>query len=200
MIRAEVICDIPKEIGWGFKDGVNAIIVVNEVINRLLEIRLPQRPKTAIVLGQMNSGATHGKIPLWARLGFEVQSESDQMVEDVFEQVDDICGNISHKSGVKIQLNRLSNVKAAKLTYHHPLVQHAMKVMERLNINPRFESSESELSVFLSHKIPAITLGVAHGENYHKEDEQANIESIFKGIAQVVGVLAAVDQGVCDDK
>jgi acetylornithine deacetylase/succinyl-diaminopimelate desuccinylase-like protein len=198
MIRAEVVCEIPKEIGWRYKNGVNAIIVINEVINRLLEIRLPQRPGTNIVLGRMNCGADPGKVPLYGNLGFELRSESDEMVEEVFEKVDDICGNVSHQTGVQLQLKRLNSVKAAKLTYHHPLVQNSMKVMEALDITPRFESSESELSVFLDHNIPAVTLGIAHGENYHKEEEHADIESIFGGIAQVTGVLAAIDQGVCD--
>ncbi|MCP5051235.1 MAG: M20/M25/M40 family metallo-hydrolase [bacterium] len=197
-VRVEVICDIPKEIGWHDPNGVNAIIVINEVINRLLEIPLPRRPSTDIVIGQFKSGAKYGKVPLWARLGFEVRSQSDRMVEQVLDQVDDICGNVSHTTGVQLQLNRISSVKAAKLAYHHPLVQTAKSVMETLEIQPRFESSQSELSVFLSHNIPAVTLGVAHGENYNKEDEMAEIDSIFKGIAQVVGLVAAIDQGVCD--
>jgi acetylornithine deacetylase/succinyl-diaminopimelate desuccinylase-like protein len=198
MVRVEVTVDIPKEIGWEYNNGVNAIIVMNEVINRILEIRLPQRPRTHIVVGCINSGTRCGKAPLYARLGFEVHSDSDRMVEEVFDKVDDICGNISHHTGVKIDLDRISAIKAAKLTSHHPLVQSAVRVMETLDIKPSFESSQSELSVFLSHNIPAITLGVAHGENYHKEDERADIESIFKGIAQIIGVMAAVDQGVCD--
>lgn len=198
MIRAEVLCDIPKTIGWDSRNRVNAIVVVNEIINRLLEIRLPMRPRTEIILGQMNSGLEHGKTPLTAKLGFEIHSESDAIVEGIFEDVDNICGNVSHKTGVQALLKRVSSVAAAKLTYHHPLVQSTMKVMKKLGITPRFESSESELSVFLSRQVPAITLGIAHGENYHKENEQANIESIFKGIAQIIGVLIAVDQGVCD--
>lgn len=200
MIRVEVECDIPKKIGWHSKNGVNAIVVVNEIINNLLEIRLPQRPSTEIIIGQMNSGIEHGKNPLNAKLGFEIHSDSDKMVEETFEKVDDICGNVSHKTGVKIHLKRVSSVAAAKLTYHHPLVQSAMKIMEILEISPRFESSESELSVFLSHNIPAITMGVGLGDNHHKEDEQVMIESIFKGIVQIIGVILAIDGGVCDGK
>lgn len=198
MIRAEINCEIPKEIGWHNKNGVNAIVVINEVINRLLEIRLPKRPVTDIVLGRMTGGADPGKTPLSAQLAFELRSESDEMVEEVFEQVDDICGTVSHSAGANLELKRLSGVKAAKLAYHHPLVRRAMEVMEALDITPRFESSESELSVFLNHGIPAITLGIAHGEHYHKENEQADIESIFSGITQVIGIISAIDQGECD--
>jgi acetylornithine deacetylase/succinyl-diaminopimelate desuccinylase-like protein len=198
-IRAEVGCDVPKEIGLADKNGINAIVIVNEVINRILEIRLPQRPRTNIVLGRINSGTRYGKAPLYAQLGFEVHSQSDNIVEEVIDTVDEICGSVSHQTGVKIDLARLSTVKSARLTYHHPLVQCAMRVMDTLDIEPRFEPSQSELSVFLSHKIPAITLGIAHGENYQKEEERADIDSMFKGIAQVIGMLAAIDQGVCDD-
>lgn len=200
MIRAEVTCDIPKEIGWANKNGINSILVINDVINRMLEIRLPQRPRTRIVIGHVNSGIRHGKAPLYTQMGFDVHSDSDKMAEEVFKTVDEICANVSHHTGVKVDLDRVSAVKAAKLNYHHPLVQCAAGVMDVLGLKPRFESSQSELSVFLSQGIPAITLGIAHGENYHKEDERAEIESMFKGIAQIIGVIQAIDQGDCHDK
>jgi len=200
MIRAEITCDIPKEIGWANNNGVNSILVINDVINRMLEIRLPQRPRTNIVIGHVNSGIRHGKAPLYAQMSFDVHSDTDKMTEEVFETVDEICADISHHTGVNIDLDRISTVKAAKLNFHHPLVQCTIHVMAALGITPRFESSQSELSVFLSPGIPAVTLGITHGENYHKENEQADIEAMFKGIAHIIGVMQAIDQGVCDDK
>lgn len=200
MIRSEITCDIPMEIGWADKNGVNAILVINDVINQILEIRLPQRPRTRIVIRHVNSGIRHGKAPLYAQMGFDIHCDTDQMAEEVFKTVDEICANVGHQTGVKVDLDRVSTVKATKLNYHHPLVQCAARVIDTLDLVPRFESSQSELSVFLSQGIPAITLGIAHGENYHKEDERAEIESMFKGIAQVIGVIQAIDQGDCDDK
>jgi hypothetical protein len=71
--------------------------------------------------------------------------------------------------------------------------------MKTLGIEPMSEASESELSIFLSNKIPAVTLGITHGDNYHLENATMEIEPMFKGIAQIIGVIKAIDSGVCDE-
>ena len=199
MIRAEIHCEIPKELGWRDTQGLNAMLTINEVINSILDIRLPLRPHTRIVLGKVQSGFKHGEIPLAGVLGFEIHSDSDKMVNETYEKVDAICGNIGHRNSAYILLKRISNVKAAKLTYHHPLVKAATKVMEVLDIQPVYESSESELSAFLNQSIPAITLGIVNGENYHQENAKMHIESMYKGIAQLIGVMLCIDRGVCHE-
>jgi len=72
--------------------------------------------------------------------------------------------------------------------------------MKKLEIEPISEPSEAELSIFLAKKIPAITLGITHGENYHQTNATVEIEPISKGIAQIIGVIMAIDSGVCDEK
>ena len=71
--------------------------------------------------------------------------------------------------------------------------------MKKLDLRPMSGSSESELSIFLSRKIPAVTLGITRGENYHQKNARVKIEPMFKGIAQVIGVVQAIDNGVCDE-
>lgn len=53
--------------------------------------------------------------------------------------------------------------------------------------------------VFLSKQIPAVTLGLTTGKNIHTENATMKIAPIFKGIAQVIGVLMAIDSGMCDE-
>jgi len=195
MIRAEIQCTMPRVIGLKDKGGFNAIIVINEAINEMLKIRLPQRPKTNIIFGKLNSGYKHGEAPLTATLGFEIHSDRYSMAEEVFLKIEEICGNVSHRNNAKIRLKKTSNIRASHLSYHHPIVVSAVQVMDALDIKPSFESSESELSVFLSNKIPAITIGIAKGTNYHEDNEQVNIASIFRGIAQLIGIITAIDQG-----
>jgi len=72
--------------------------------------------------------------------------------------------------------------------------------MKKLDLTPVSEPSETELSIFLARKIPAVTLGITIGEDYHQESGRINIEPMFKGIAQVIGVLKAIDSGVCDER
>jgi tripeptide aminopeptidase len=200
MIRAEIECSISEEKGLMDKLTPNAILILNEVINEILNLRLPQKPRTRIVIGKIAGGANHGKIAYDATLGFEIRSDSYKMVKSTYSDIKDIVDGIRHENEVELNLKTISNLKAARLKFNHPLVKSAAAVMEALGIKPISKSTESALSIFLSLKIPALTLGITHGENFYLENATMEIEPVFKGIAQVIGVIKAIDGGVCDEQ
>ncbi len=199
MIRCEVDCNISTSDGWLHKFKPNAILVLNEVINQILRLRLPQRPRARVIIGKMVGGLEHGVIASDAKLGFEIQSDSDRMVKAIFNDIQDIVEEISHEFEVELKLTTISNLSASRLRYNHPLVKSANAVMKRLELKPVTESCESELSIFLSRKIPAVTLGITYGENPQMENASMVIEPMYKGIAQIIGVMKAIDSGVCDE-
>ncbi|MFC1489066.1 peptidase [Thermodesulfobacteriota bacterium] len=198
MIRCEVDCSISIANGWEHKFKPNAILIVNEVINQILGLRLPQKPRSRVIIGKTSGGFKHGIIASDAKLGFEIQSKSDRMVRAIFNDIQDIVEGISHENEVELNLKTLSNIRASSLKYNNPLVKSAVKVMKKLDLEPVSGPSESELSILLSRKIPSVTLGITRGDNYHLENASVEIEPIFKGIAQIIGVLLAIDSGVCD--
>ena len=200
MIRGEIHCDISSDRGSPDEYPRNAIIVMNEVINEIMNLKTSQRPNTRIVIGKISGGANHGKIAEEAALGFEIRSDSYKMVKKIYGHIRDIVDGISHEKQVDLNLITISNLRAARLKYNHPLVKNSAAVLETLGIKPFSKSTESALSIFLSHKIPAVTLGITHGENVYKEEATMEIEPMFKGIAQVIGVLKAIDAGVCDEQ
>jgi acetylornithine deacetylase/succinyl-diaminopimelate desuccinylase-like protein len=199
MIRCEVECDISPTPGPLQKFKSNAILILNEVINQILELRLPQRPRSRVIIGKISGGFKHGTIAYKAKLGFEIQSNSDKMVKSIYNDINDIIEDISHQNEVELKLKAISNLSAASLKYNHPLVKSAGAVIESLGIKPICEPSESELSIFLAHKIPAVTLGITRGKNIHLENATMEIEPMYKGIAQIVGAIMAIDKGVCDE-
>lgn len=198
MIRCEIDCKITAD-EWGHNFKPNAILVLNEIINEIMEMRMPQRPPSRVIIGKISGGFKHGVIAHDASLGFEIQSTSDDMVQWIFNEIRDIASGYSHEYEVELTLRIISNQKATRLRYNHPLVKSAVAIMEALDIKPVGEPSESELSAFLFQKIPAVTLGITHGYKYQQEDSVIEIEPMFKGIAQVLGVLMAIDSGVCDE-
>jgi metal-dependent amidase/aminoacylase/carboxypeptidase family protein len=198
MIRGEIQCTISEEKGDPHKFRPNAILILNEVINEIMSLRLPQRPRSRIVIGKIVGGANHGKIAYEATLGFEIRSDSYKMVKSIHGNIKDIVDGISHENEVELNIKTISNLKAARLNFNHPLVKSSAAVMGALGIKPVSKSTESALSIFLSHKIPTVTLGITHGENFYTDKATMEIEPMFKGIAQVIGVLKAIDSGVCD--
>jgi tripeptide aminopeptidase len=199
MIRGEIQCRISQTKGTFYKFTPNAILILNEVINEIMNLRLSQRPRTRIVIGKISGGIDHGKIAYKASLGFEIRSDSYKMVKSIYNSIKDIVEGISHENEVDLNIKTISNLKAARLKFNHPLVKNAAAILETLGIKPISKSTESALSIFLSRKIPAVTLGITHGENYYTEKATMDIEPMFEGIAQVIGVLKAIDSGVCDE-
>ena len=200
MIRCEVDCNISANNKWEHKFKPNAILILNEVINQILKLRLPQRPRSRVIIGKISGGFKHGTIALDAKLGFEIQSNSDKMVKSILKNIKDIVEGIGHEYEVELQLKTLSNISAARIKFNHPLVKSTVDVMRKLDLTPISEPSESELSIFLSRKIPAVTLGITRGENHQHIKAVAEIEPMFKGIAQIIGVIMAIDSGVCDEE
>ena len=200
MIRGEIECRIPTTKGLIHKFKPNAILIINEVINQVLKIRIPQRPRTRIVIGTIQGGVDYGNIAYDAKVGFEIRSDSDEMVKGLYTEIQDVVTGLGHENEVALGLKTISNLNAARLNFNHPLVKATARVMKTLGLSPVSEPSESSLSIFLAHGIPAVTLGITHGYNYFMENATMEIEPMFTGIAQVIGTLEVIDSGACDDE
>ncbi len=200
MIRGEIECNIPHTRGLIHKFRPNALLILNDVINQLLKIPIPQRPRTRIVIGTLHGGIDYGNIAYDATLGFEIRSDCDEMVRSLYGKFQDVVSGLAHENEVSLRLKTISNLNAARLTFHHPLVKETVAVMKALGLTPVSEPSESSLAIFLSKKIPSVTLGLTHGYNYYQENATMEIAPMFTGIAQIIGVLQAMDNGVCDEQ
>ena len=97
MIRGEIQCSISEEKGTFYKFTPNAILILNEVINEIMNLRLSQRPRSRIVIGKISGGANHGKIAYKADLGFEIRSDSYKMVKSIYNNIRDIVDESAMK-------------------------------------------------------------------------------------------------------
>jgi len=199
MIRCDIRCISNAGIQRSGLHTPNAILVLNEVINRILGLRLPLRPRAEINVGTISGGLKHGQIASTAVLGLEIRSDSDLLVGGLYADIRDIVQGVGQENHVVLQTKTISNVRAARLKHNHPLVKHAASILNQLDIAPMRGPSESEVSIFLSNNIPAIALGLTRGQGYQQTAACVQIEPLFKGIAQIIGVLEAIDSGVCDE-
>lgn len=199
MLRGEITCRVPEEYDWIRRGTTGSILVVNEVINRILGISLPRRPKTSIVLGSLEAGAGFNMIPTEALLRFEVRSESAEIVRKIALELDDIIEDVTSQTGSEVTLDIVARREPAGLSIGHPLVKQTREIMSSLDLRPHITPSISELSTLIVHGIPAITLGITDGERLHEQRETVLLEPMFTGLAQLVGVLLAIDGGLCDE-
>lgn len=199
MQRGEITCKVPEEYDWSRFGDASAILTANEVINKINEIRLPQRPRTSIVMGSIEGGTSFNTTAIKATLGFEIRSESAEMVSDINRTIQEIVTEVSSRSGDTIELDIFAEREPGGIAFSHPLIRHTRQIMDELEIESRPGPSTSELSAFIDHNIPAITLGLTHGDHIHETGESIQIEPVFKGIAQVIGTLLAIDGGYCEE-
>jgi tripeptide aminopeptidase len=197
MLRGEITCRVPDSYDWSRFGDASAILTLNEVINKINDIRLPKRPRTSIVMGSIVGGSSFNTIAKDATLGFEARSESQDVVETTGQTIEDIVKEVSSKTGDEVELDIFAKRSPGGIPYAHPLNKCARDVMEALDIEPRLAPSTSELAALIDKKIPALTLGITHGDRIHKTNETIQIEPIYKGLAQLIGMIIAIDGGHC---
>ena len=196
-IRGDVSCRV-RPIESRSYGSESAIVVLNYVINRILAIEVPTRPFTKIRIARVHAGKSYDVDPEKAKLGFEVNSHSDEMIGRVLEQIEDIVSEMSARHAVDAELDVFFRRTAGGLRFSHPLVKACVNVMEGLGIEPDQGHSPSELSEFIAREIPAVTLGISEGSKHHDEIDYVRIEPVMRGVAQLVGLLLAIDRGDAD--
>ena len=199
MLRGEISCHVPEEYDWIRRGTTGAILVLNEVINRILGIALPRKPKTSIVMGSVEAGEGFNIIPTEGRLCFEVRSESGEIVHRIARELEDIIEDVVSQTGAEVYLDVVARREPAGLPISHPLVKQTREIMSSLDLRPHITPSISELSAMIACGLPAVTLGITQGDRLHEMRETVQIEPMFTGLAQLVGVLLAMDGGFCDD-
>ncbi len=198
MRRVDISCNLSANRPLAPLGPYNAIVILNEIINEIATIPVPQRPRSAIALGIIRGGTMHGVAPRRARLGLELRSESDKMVDQLWAKVRDAVADVRARRQAPLTCECFSRRKAAAVRYSHPLVKAAANIMRALEITPQPLCSVSELSAILAAGITAITLAISEGEEHGEAHEKVAIKPVSRGVAQIIGVLLAIDRGLCD--
>ena len=199
--RADITCEVrPLPEPSRSYGSESALVVLNHIINRILAIAMPSRPYTRIKIGKMCAGMYYDVEPDHAELGLEIVSHSDEMIDQICGQIDDVVLEMSARHAVDAHLDVFFSTQAGGIPFSHPMVKSVLGVMEQLGIEPDQGHSPSELSELISRNIPAVTLGITRGAKSRKtEPDYVLIDPILTGVAQLLGVILAIDEGVCDE-
>ncbi len=199
--RADIVCTVrPSPEPSRSYGSESALVVLNHIINRILGIELPSRPFTKIKMGKMSAGVSYDVEPDHAELALEVVSHSDRKLEQVCGEIRDVVHEMSARHSVDASFDLFFTTQAGGIPFAHPLVRSVIEVMEQLGIEPDQGHSPSELSELIRRDIPAVTLGISRGQKAKKKNpDHVLIDPILVGVAQLVGVILAIDEGACDE-
>ena len=199
MLRGEIRYDLPDEYDWTRFSAGGAIVNMNEVINRVLEIPLPRRPRTTIVFNAIESGAGFNMIPTKGSLQFEVRSESGSLVQELGDTIENIAAEVSSQTGTDATVEVLARREPGGISFSHPLAASARAMLKSLDVKPRISPSTSELSAFIDEGIPAITIGISNGEDQNEPTERVEIQPMTRGLQQLLGLILSIDRGYTDE-
>ncbi len=197
-LRGDMSCDVNTN-RQKLYDEESALVVLTSVVNRMMRIPLPRRPYSVVRLGKLHAGTSYDIEPEHAELGFEVVSYDDEIIRGVQEEIRSITAEMAARYDVDINVDYFFSRQAGGLEFNHPLVQAALETMRVLDIEPIQAHIASELSNFIARNIPALTIGMTSGRRRLQPSDHVDIEPIFTGIAQLIGILLAIDEGVCDE-
>lgn len=198
MLRGEITCRTTETGIWA-SHSRGSITELSKIIQRLMALPLPQDPKTTILLGSFNAGRGYHRPPSEAVLRFEVRSEQAGMVAQILEKIEEIVDETDAERAIEARLEVVARRRPGGITFGHPLVKATKAVMEELQIEPKIAPSVGDLSAVINEGIPGVTLGLTTG---HRElyEEKVTIEPLYQGLAQLIGVLQAIDEGLCDER
>lgn len=199
MFRGVITCRTPEDFDWQRAGQNSAIIALNDVINRILEIPIPRRPRTSIVLGAIRGGKSYNIMATQSSLRFEVRSESAEMVDSIRERINEIIAHATAAHNAVFDFKVVSSREPGGIDIGHPLVKNCRRIMDTLQLQTTIRPSMSEVSELISRGLPAVTLGITEASNLHDLNETIRIKPIYTGLAQLLAVLLAIDGGFCNE-
>ena len=197
MLRGNIVCTAQRP-DLTHLGGPNAIASLNGVISNILNIALPQEPKTYITLGKIRGGSSFSSVATRAQLGFEVRSDQAGMVDDIEQQIQSIVDHVPSVEGTNAELQVIARRRTGGLDFQHPLVSITQNILQKLDIPPIVRPSAGALASLIEHDVPAVAIGLTHGLLSTEGTETIEIEPIYTGLAQLIAMLQAIDGGLCD--
>jgi len=189
---AVISCHVDRKLS-----RISAIDVLNQIILRLRDMKLQEQTNTELVLGVIEGGILYKVAARNARLKFQLRSDSDQSVMEISDEITGILDEVNRQIGISAHMNVIVRTRYGGLDSSHPLVSMARRVMRIQGIHLRNSIHSSVVSGYVEQDIPALCIGITNGENLNDTDEFVEIEPIMRGLAQLIGILLAIDGGYC---
>lgn len=163
----------------------SAIHGLGRIIAALADLQVPQSPKTTFNVGVIEGGTSVNTIAAEASALLDMRSIDVAALDRLAEQARVL---IERRSGVglRVEIEVLGERPAGQRSLSDPLVQLASETLRWLGIEPRYGSSSTDANIPISLNIPAVCIGVTHGENAHTLHEYFTISPLSQGLAQLV--------------
>ena len=197
-LRGEITLQVPSDYDWKRFGASGAISHVTGLINQIREIPIPKEPKTQLVFGGLRCGSSFNTSPKQGTLRFEITSEDNDIIGQMEDQLNEICEQFSAETGTLVSMEVVAKRQNCSIPFSHPLVKTTRSIMQEAGITPKVDPSTGDLNALILSGLPAVTLGLTTVENLREINETVQLDPLYAGMTQLVTLIQAIDQGICD--
>lgn len=197
-LRGEITLQVPSDYDWKRFGASGAISHLTGLINQIREIPIPKEPKTQLVFGGLKCGSSYNTSPRQGSLRFEITSEEDGIIGQMENQLNEICEQFSAETGTLVNMEVVAKRQNCGIPYAHPLVKTTRSIMQKAGITPQVDPSTGDLNALILGGLPAVTLGLTTVENLREINETIQLDPLYSGMCQLVTLIQAIDQGICE--
>ena len=171
----------------------SAIHELGLIISRLLEIEIPEKPRTTINVGVISGGTSVNTIASEAHLDLDLRSEGMETLNSLEASIKGTLGEFRHP-GVEISTELIGDRPVGEISPTDPLVRLVIKCLESVGIQPRLNIGSTDANIPLSLGYPAICLGLTTGNGAHTANEYIKTAPLQLGLEQLRLVIEGLDQ------
>lgn len=183
----------PGGHSYGSFGTPSAIHGLGRIIAALADLRVPQSPKTTFNVGVIEGGTSVNTIAAEATALLDMRSTDVEALNRLAEQARPLIEQCAG-AGLQTEITVLGERPAGERSLSDPLVRLAGDVLRWLGMEPRYGSSSTDANIPISLNIPAVCLGVTHGEHAHTLQEFFEILPLGMGLAQIGRITIEASQ------
>lgn len=191
--RYRIIARTPGGHSWvdhGEPSAVHELVVL---ARRLLELPLPEQPRTTLNIGVISGGYSVNTIAAEAHLELDLRSEGAQSLAGLAAEVKALVRS-ANRPGVQVVAELIGQRPVGEIPARHPLVSLARQSLEDLGLQPCLNIGSTDANLPLSEGLSAICIGLTMGKGAHTLNEFIHTAPLLKGLKHVLAVIEGIDR------
>lgn len=174
---------------WIHRDRPSAIHALLRLGERILNIALPESPRTTLNIGRIEGGTTVNSIAQAAHMELDLRSEDERTLSEIEEKILERLRE-PIDPGLNVVPELIGKRPGGEIPADHPLVVAAQESLLAAGIQSiQLEMGSTDASLPLSLGYPAVCVGISHGGEAHSVEEYIELELIPRGFEALTSLI-----------
>ncbi|MEK6221341.1 MAG: M20/M25/M40 family metallo-hydrolase, partial [Chloroflexota bacterium] len=179
--RHKISAHTPGGHSWANYGSPSAIHELAKLVNQIIDIKLPDSPRTSMNVGVIEGGTSINTIANQASIQLDLRSVSQDELLKLEDKVKKLVAK-SNKKNILFEIEVIGNRPSGEIADSHPLVNISLEEHKQAGIQANLNIGSTDANIPLSLGLPAICMGLTTGGNPHRLDEFMHKAPLAKGL------------------